>query len=128
MMNFRLNLEFVWKEFGIGMVLFKPIYRKFPRKNFWLGVTIRFLWFGLFLKIFEKKPDKENLEYLEKIELKKQLAAFYSKRLIVFNNNSTINVSWNWHEFGLMLFYQMHDSQNNSHFSLLILWASINIH
>jgi len=127
MMNFRLNLEFEWKELGVGIDLFKPIYRKFPRKSFWLGVAIRFLWFGLFLKIIEKKPDKQHLEYYEKMELENEFAAFYYKQLIVFKNNNTLNVSWNWHEFGLMLFCQRRGGESNGHFSLLVLWASIGI-
>ena len=127
-MNFRIFFEFNWRELGFGIVLYKPIYRKVPSKSFWVGVTIRFLWFILFVKIVEKKPDKENLEYYEKMELEKELAAFYHKQLIEFKNNSTLDVSWNWHQFGLMLFFIRRNEENKDYYSLLVLWASISFH
>lgn len=127
-LNFCICFKFNWRELGFGIVLYKPLYRKVPHKSFWFGVTIRFLWFGLFMKIIDKKPDKENLEYFEKMKLEKELAAFYYKQLTKFKNNSTLDVSWNWYQFGLMLFFKRRNGENNDHFSLLVLWASISFY
>ena len=87
MTNFRMSLDFEGKNFGIGIILYQPIYRKAPRKSFWIGITIRLLWFSMGLKLIKKKPNHENLEYFEKMEIKKELAAFYYIQLIEFKNN-----------------------------------------
>ena len=123
--NFHCNFEFDWKVFGVGILLFKPIYRKFPRKNLWFGITIRIFWICLMLKFIEKKPKKDNHEYLEKMELDKELSTFYSKDLIAFQNNSALRVTWNWDTFGMMVFCDRRQNFNQGHYSLSVLWASI---
>ena len=124
-MNFRCSFEFDWKVFGVGILLFKPIYRKFPRKNHWFGIPIRIFWISLMLKFVGRKPNEDNHEYFEKMELNKELSAFYSKDLIAFQNNSALRVSWSWYTFGLMVFCDRRQSFNQGHYSLSVLWASI---
>ena len=126
--NIHWNFEFDRKVFGVGILLFKPIYRKFPRKNHRFGITIRIFWISLMLKFIVKKPNKNNHEYFEKMELDYELSTFYSKDLIAFKNNSALRVSWSWYTFGMMVFCDKRQRFNLGHYSLSVLWASISFY
>jgi len=123
--NFRLRFEWDWKEFGVGFVLFKPIHKPFPRKNSWIGITIRLLWFGIFIRILERKQDTTALEIYEQKERMKEISAFHYNEMKVSKNDSTIDVFWNWHCFGMMIFYQTPQTSMSCCISLLVLWSTI---
>lgn len=127
-MNYRLRIEFKLNEFGIGISIFKPLHRKFPRKNFRLGIAIRILWVGLFLKMIENKADKAHYEDYDEKEQRKEFSVFHNKRLIAFKNNRNLNFSCNWYHSGLMLFYHMRRSENPDHFSISFLWAAVSLY
>ena len=126
-LNLHWNFELDRKVFGVGILLFKPIDRKFPRKNHCFGITIRLFWISLMLKFIMKKPNKDNHEYFENMEPDKGLSAFTSKDLILFQNNSALSVFWNWYSFGLMAYCGRCQNLHPGHYSLSVLWASIGI-
>ena len=104
--NFRLDFEWDLKEFGIGFIVYKPLFKPYPRKVFWIGFSFRLLWLGIFIKLWDRKPVKTNLETHEQKERIKEFSAFHHKELIVFKNHGSLNVCWQWNHFGTMIYYR----------------------
>jgi hypothetical protein len=123
--NYRLSFDWYWKELGLGCIIHKPVYKSFPRQNFWIGITIRLVWFGIFIKMLERKPDTTTLEIYEKKERMKEIVAFHYKELIVCKNNNSLDVSWQWNRLGIMIYYRSTKGSIPGSISLDLLWFSI---
>jgi hypothetical protein len=124
--NFKLDFEWDWKEFGLGWIIYKPMYRPFPRKCFWIGLSFRFLWFGIFIKILERRLVSVDPEIYDEKERMKERSAFHYKELIVFKNHRSIDVYWQWNHFGAMIYYRFPKGISMPGFiSIDILWFSI---
>jgi hypothetical protein len=104
--NYMLRFEWDLKEFGLGWIIYKPIYRPFPRKNYWIGIAIRLLWFGIFIKIWDRMSVEMNQEIYDEKQRMKDISAFHNKELIAFKNLGSIDVYWQWNHFGTMIYYR----------------------
>jgi hypothetical protein len=124
--NFKLDFEWDWKEFGLGWIIYKPMYRPFPRKSFWIGLSFRLLWFGIFIKILERGLVLVNPEIYDEKERMKERSAFHYKELIVFMDHGSIDVYWQWNHFGAMIYYRAPKGISMPGFiSMDIMWFSI---
>lgn len=128
--DFRLDFEWDWKEFGLGCIVYKPLFKPYPRKVFWIGFSFRLLWFGIFIKLWDRKPVKTNLEIYEQKERMKELSAFHHKELIVFKNRSSLDVYWQWNHLGMMIYYRSQTACRFSpgDFSMNMLWFSVSFY
>jgi hypothetical protein len=81
--------------------------------------------FGIFIKILEREPDTTSLEISEQKERMKEVSAFHHKEKIVSKNFSIIDAFWNWHCFGISIFYQTRQRSMPCSISLLVLWSAI---
>jgi len=90
--NFRLDFEWNWKEIGLGCIIYKPIHKPFPCKIFWIGITIRLLWFGIFMKFWNRKRGTTNQEIYDQKQRMKELSGFHYKELIKLKNIGSLDV------------------------------------
>jgi hypothetical protein len=122
--GFKLNIQWNWKELGLGFVIVKPHYRPFPHKNFWIKIAIRLLWLGIFIAFWDRKSIETNREIYDQKQRMKEISAFHYKELIVFASNSNLNVSWIWNHLGIMVYYQAPKERMHGCISLDLLWFS----
>ena len=121
-----MDLEWDWKEFGLGWIIYKPMYRPFPRKCFWIGLSFRLLWFGIFIKILERRLVSVDPEIYDDKERMKERSAFHYKELIAFKDPGSIDAYWQWNHFGAMIYYRALNGISIPRFiSIDILWFSI---
>jgi len=123
--NFKLDIERDWKEIGLGFITYKPIYRPFPRKNFWVGISIRLLWLGISIKLWDRQSVNTNMEIYDQEQRMKEISAFHYKELIAFKNHGCIGVYWKWTHFGTLIYYRSQKTSSMpDYFSMDILWFS----
>lgn len=123
--NCRVNLELDWRELGLGCILYKPLYRPFPRKCFWIGLSFRQFWGGIFIKLWERKSVNTNVENYDQMQRMKEISAFHSKELIEFKNHGSLDVFWQWNRMGIMIYYRSKKGSSiPDYISIDFLWAS----
>lgn len=125
-MNIKLRIEWDWKEFGLGCIIYKPIHKPFPRKSFCIGITFRLLFFGLFIKLLEKKSETIDPEIYDQTLNTKKISAFHNNETIVFEKNNNLDVAWSWIQFGFLIYIRLvKRSSRIGNVFMQILWYSI---
>ncbi len=121
--NFKLGFEWDWKEFGLGWIIYKPMY---PHSNYYVGISVRVLWLLMIFKFWERKQIHVGFEIRKEVEKGVKIPEIYVKQLTKFKGNNEAYLVWNWEYFGLMIYLnQPKDLTQTGVFILNIMWLVI---